>query len=64
MLKILRNFCLKKLWRKKFFYKDKNMALEEIFLSVGSLNAGEFLSSTIHLLPLIYPFFTCVDPDP
>ena len=25
---------------------------------------SEFLSSTLHLLPLIYPIFTCVDPDP
>ena len=22
----------------------------------------EFLSSTLHLLPLIYPIFSCVDP--
>ena len=22
------------------------------------------MSSTLHLLPLIYPLFTCVDPDP
>ena len=33
------------------------------FLSVGSMN-GELLSSILHLLFLIYPFFTCVDPDP
>ena len=25
---------------------------------------GEFLSSIIHLLLLIYPIFTCVDPGP
>ena len=30
------------------------------FLSVDSLN-GEFLSSFLHLLPLIYDIFTCVD---
>ena len=32
------------------------------FLSVKSLN-GEFMSSIFHLLPLIYPIFTCLDPD-
>ena len=31
--------------------------------SVGSM-FGEFSSSILHLLPLIYPVFTCVDLDP
>ena len=25
---------------------------------------GEFMSSNLHLLPLIYPIFTCLDLDP
>ena len=35
------------------------MALEEIFVSLG-----ELFSSILHLLPLFYPIFTRVDPDP
>ena len=31
-------------------------------MSGGSLN-GKFLSSMLHFLPLIYPIFTCLDPD-
>ena len=34
-----------------------------IFLSAESLN-GEFMTSILHPLSLIYPLFTCVDPDP
>ena len=41
----------------------KIMAPKETFKSVWSLN-GEFLTSTWHLLPLIYLIFTCVDSDP
>ena len=37
------------------------MALEEIFCQLNL--KGTFLSSILHLLPLIYPAFTCVDPD-
>ena len=33
------------------------------FMSVESLNR-EFLSSILHIIPQIYPIFTCVDPDP
>ena len=25
---------------------------------------GEFMSSILHILRLIYPKFTCLDPDP
>ena len=43
------------------------MAPEEIFrqLSLWTLK-GEFTSSNLHILLLIYPIpvFTCVDPDP
>ena len=38
------------------------MAPGNFFRSVKSLN-GEFMSTVFHLLPLIYPLFTCVDPD-
>ena len=33
------------------------------FKSVESLN-GELMSSIIHVLPLIFSIFTCLDPDP
>ena len=46
-----------------FLAIKKVMTPEEIFLSVESLN-GEFLFSSLHLLPYIYPIFTCVDTDP
>ena len=39
------------------------MALEEIF-SQFSLWMLNLLSSILHLLPLIYPIFSCIDPDP
>ena len=62
---------------KKMFYNDeKKPSIENVFfsykksndpgrnfLSVESLN-GEFLFSSLHLLPHIYPIFTCVDTDP
>ena len=47
-----------------FNYTGKKiMATKEIFVSrvLSELN-GEFLSSIIHLLSLMYPFFTYVDP--
>ena len=46
-------------------YKKNNGSWRN-FVSVGSLNTvnGEFLSSILHHLSLIYPNFTCVDPDP
>ena len=45
-----------------FSYKKSNDPGRN-FLSVESLN-GEFLFSSLHLLPHIYPIFTCVDTDP
>ena len=39
------------------------MALEKFIDNwVPTLN-GEFLSSILHFMPLIYPVFACVDPD-
>ena len=36
---------------------------ERSFSAVESLN-GEFMSSILHLVPLIYPLFTGLGPDP
>ena len=47
-----------------FFFKRKKIMAADFFKnSVWSLNS-EFLSSTLYLLYLICPIFTCVDPDP
>ena len=65
-------FC--QFWRKKFknsffnriflfnYKKERNRSRRN-FWSVKSMN-GEFLSSILHLLPLICHIFTGVDPDP
>ena len=43
----------------------KIMALYESFSCVSECQwMVNFLSSILHLLPLNYPIFTCVDPDP
>ena len=43
-----------------FFNYQKIIATEEIFSQLGK----SLLSSILHLLDLLYPTFTCVDPDP
>ena len=58
---------LNQLKRKTKFFKTlvqnlyENNGTGSNFKSVESLNE-EFLSSILHLLPLIYVVFTCVDP--
>ena len=68
MFLILKKLCNKafekKLFSQNFFFKQQEYkGTGRKFQSVGSLN-GEFLSSTLHLLPLNYPIFICVDQDP
>ena len=51
----------------KFSYENykKIKASEEMFSQLGLWMVNLCLHSYfLHLLPLIYPIFTCVDPDP
>ena len=44
--------------------RKKEIVPEEIFGQLSLHMNGEFLSSILHLLPLICHIFTGVDPDP
>ena len=69
MLSILKEKLCYKNFEKNNFLKTKPIFLkltapEDNFSHLSESLNGLFMSSILHLLPLIYPFLTCEDPDP